>query len=67
MKRQLRERLLETWFIEMVDIEQCPVCGQRERVTMAKNWQQQVEAGRVIEIVQCGNPFHYTNMDGEAK
>lgn len=35
------------------------------RVTMEKDWQEKVNGSppRVIPIIGCGSPWHYTNME----
>lgn len=38
----------------------CPVCDGRMRVTLVDDWQ---ETGIAIPIVDCGNPWHYTNVE----
>lgn len=37
----------------------CPACGDRVRVTLISDWGARVEFGDYIEIVGCGNPWHY--------
>lgn len=45
-----------------MDTERCPVCGSTELVRLPSNWQELVEAGAVIAIVGCGNPWHYADL-----
>ncbi len=37
----------------------CPVCGRAERASLVAGWQALVERGHRIDIVGCGNPWHY--------
>ena len=49
----------------MIAFESCPACPATERKTMVADWQQLVDEGAAIDIVGCGNPWHYTNMERE--
>ena len=40
----------------------CPVCEAVEQVTLVNDWQARVEAGAAIDIVGCGNPWHYNGL-----
>jgi len=41
----------------------CPVCAKPDRVSLSPAWQKKVAAGYPIDIVGCGNPWHYQMGD----
>jgi len=49
-----------------VRTEVCPVCGRSGLVRLAEDWQAQVDAGAAIMVIDCGNPWHYVNLDSPA-
>jgi hypothetical protein len=51
--------------VRLVRFLPCPVCQANGIVQMPDNWQEQVEAGAAIDIVGCGNPWHYRFSEEE--
>lgn len=47
----------------MVEFEKCPVCGGRAIVRLPEAWRDTVLAGGRIDVVECGNPWHYAGLD----
>ena len=41
----------------------CPVCGSPDVIRLPDDWQEQVNAGKAIPIIACGNPWHYAKLD----
>lgn len=41
----------------------CPQCNDPIIVELPSDWQRQVDRGANVEIVGCGNPWHYRGLD----
>jgi hypothetical protein len=39
--------------------ETCPICIKPDMVRLPKDWMQRAFRGESIEVVGCGNPWHY--------
>ena len=41
----------------------CPECHRLSIIRLPDDWQDRVDHGEAIQMVGCGNPWHYANVE----